>query len=416
MARFLKVIGSGQIPCPEPYDRPYVDFSDRSNPAKRVSIGDELILYAAGGSKRIFAKATVESEVYGSGRERWPYRVDVSYQVNVLARDGVPIDEIAQARDLGVSVLRQSYLGLTDAEFDAAETLLYAADAGPHKKRSFTTYWKNKTWNEHALEIPGGDPLDHTASNNFRDRGVSAGDSVYVVTVKQGRLLVAGKMIVGQVCGRADAENILGTTNLWDAQDHLIASASTPIDWELEIPIDEVENLEFIGSAGARVPLVFKYPGYIDQQTLRGIRRLTSDSAGKLDQYLEPLKPLQSLWAPSTEREDFNALESFADGEKKSKFITYYERDRKNRAAAIRIHGYRCKGCDLLMDEKYGSHGKDFIHVHHIKPVSQFEMPKEIDPARDLTVLCPNCHAMVHKKRSATLSVEELRRIIQSVT
>jgi predicted HNH restriction endonuclease len=170
--------------------------------------------------------------------------------------------------------------------------------------------------------------------------------------------------------------------------------------------------LEFHSAGGPVVP-IFRAPGYIDQQTFRGVRRLTSDSARQLDQFLEPVKPLQSLWAPNTEQDDVNTLESFAD--EKSKFITYYERDRKNRAAAIRIHGYRCKGCDISMEEKYGSHGKDFIHVHHIKPVSQFEMPKEIDPALDLTVLCPNCHAMVHKSRSTTLSIEELRSIIQSV-
>jgi hypothetical protein len=229
MAKFLKIIGSGDVPCPEPYDRPYVDFSAHGNPARRISPGDELILYAAGGSKRIFAKATIESEVYGSGREKWPYRVDVSYQVNLLARDGVPIDLVNQNRDLAASLLSKSYFSLTDAEFDAADTLLREADAETKEERSYTTYWKNETWDDHASEIPNGDPLDHTASNKFRDRGVSARDSVYVVTVKQGRLFVAGKMIVGQVCGRADAEKILGTTNVWDAQDHLIASASTPI-------------------------------------------------------------------------------------------------------------------------------------------------------------------------------------------
>jgi predicted HNH restriction endonuclease len=34
---------------------------------------------------------------------------------------------------------------------------------------------------------------------------------------------------------------------------------------------------------------------------------------------------------------------------------------------------------------------------------------RKTDPKRDLTVLCSNCHRMVHRRRTVCLSLEELR-------
>ncbi len=65
MGVFLKMIGSGKSPCPEPYAEPFADFSP-SRPPNKIHIGDHLILYAAGGRKRVFAIARVTSEGYAS--------------------------------------------------------------------------------------------------------------------------------------------------------------------------------------------------------------------------------------------------------------------------------------------------------------------------------------------------------------
>jgi 5-methylcytosine-specific restriction protein A len=37
----------------------------------------------------------------------------------------------------------------------------------------------------------------------------------------------------------------------------------------------------------------------------------------------------------------------------------------------------------------------------------------EIDVEHDLFPVCPNCHAMLHRKKGSTLSIEELKQIIQ---
>lgn len=416
MANFLKIIGSGQDPCPEPYKELFVDFSPSRNPKGKINVGDELILYAAGGRRSVFARAKVVSDVYGGDNAEWPYRLDVVYESNVPPAEGVPIGDVSVERDLVVSVRRQSYIRLSDAEFDEASRLLeIAGETYALNRKYFTSYWKNDTWEENSQLTGNGELLDHTASNDFRERGISSGDAVYVVTVQKGKLHVSAKIIVGQILNRSEAMDALGHSNLWDASDHIIASRSTPINWQLEIPLKITEQLEFFSAAGLRSKLVFRSPGELDEQTLRGVRRLSSESASLIDALLGPLRSVDYLWieTPESGISSLKDLEPFAERKKKSKFVTFYERDPKNRAAAVRIHGYTCKGCGINFEKKYGPWGKDFIHVHHVKPVSQFERPKQIDPRIDLTVLCPNCHAMVHKKKTKSLSIEELREIIR---
>lgn len=105
-------------------------------------------------------------------------------------------------------------------------------------------------------------------------------------------------------------------------------------------------------------------------------------------------------------------LESALEGSATLRYVTTYERDPRYRKQALAIHGLRCKACDVDMGERYGSYAAGFIHVHHVKPVSEYEKPKQIDPALDLVPVCPNCHAVIHRKKTATLSISDLRRLL----
>ena len=91
--------------------------------------------------------------------------------------------------------------------------------------------------------------------------------------------------------------------------------------------------------------------------------------------------------------------------------INRYERDRRNRAAAIAIHGTSCRGCSLDMGKCYGEVAEGFVEIHHVAPVSQLGAGYMIDPRRDLVPLCPNCHAVVHR-RTPPFSVNELQLLL----
>jgi hypothetical protein len=156
-------------------------------------------------------------------------------------------------------------------------------------KRYFTHYWKNTTWDNqvrgYALE--SSKELDHTASNMFRDRGISKGDNVYIITVKRGQLFLLCKLTVGYVCGFEKAARLLKTENLWGADDHIVAESPAPIrrKFDFPLPLTITEQLRFEGSGESKSPRFVK-PGILDQQTLRGVRELDYGSAQLLDKFL----------------------------------------------------------------------------------------------------------------------------------
>lgn len=92
--------------------------------------------------------------------------------------------------------------------------------------------------------------------------------------------------------------------------------------------------------------------------------------------------------------------------------INRYERDRRNRAAALAIHGYSCVACGTNMADIYGSSANGIIEVHHTTPVSRLGPSYIIDPRIDLIPLCPNCHAVAHC-RTPPFSVEEIQGMLR---
>ena len=94
--------------------------------------------------------------------------------------------------------------------------------------------------------------------------------------------------------------------------------------------------------------------------------------------------------------EDVN---KYLEGEEQTILITTFERNFEARKICLDYHGYTCKICGFNFQEKYGSIGEEFIHVHHIAPLSQIKESYVIDPIKDLIPVCPNCHAMLHRKK-----------------
>ena len=59
------------------------------------------------------------------------------------------------------------------------------------------------------------------------------------------------------------------------------------------------------------------------------------------------------------------------EGAKSTRVVNAYERSEKNRRAVLELRGFRCQACGVLMEERYGEVAKDYVHVHHTKPLSE---------------------------------------------
>ena len=96
------------------------------------------------------------------------------------------------------------------------------------------------------------------------------------------------------------------------------------------------------------------------------------------------------------------------EGAKSARIVNAYERSEKNRRAVLRQRGYRCEACDVLLEERYGDVAKGYAHVHHTKPLSEIKDGYIPDLKSDFAVLCPNCHAVAHR-RKPPLAVARIR-------
>lgn len=103
----------------------------------------------------------------------------------------------------------------------------------------------------------------------------------------------------------------------------------------------------------------------------------------------------------------------FFEGTQKTIVVNAYERNPMARSACIEHYGAICSVCNMTFRERYGNIAKDFIHVHHLKPLGEISAGYVVDPIQDLRPVCPNCHAMLHM-RKPPYSINEMREILSS--
>jgi 5-methylcytosine-specific restriction enzyme A len=86
------------------------------------------------------------------------------------------------------------------------------------------------------------------------------------------------------------------------------------------------------------------------------------------------------------------------------------ERNAKLARDAKRFHGHTCTVCGFNFANRYGEVGQGYIEAHHLTPLASLGgRPTELDPKTDFTVVCSNCHRMLHRA-SPPMSPIELSR------
>lgn len=118
-------------------------------------------------------------------------------------------------------------------------------------------------------------------------------------------------------------------------------------------------------------------------------------------------------FADSIDESSFNDFDYISREGKKNRIQSIrYERNAQLRQQALNIHGYTCVACGFNFLETYGEVGRNFIHIHHINPLSETG-EQIVNPRTDLMPVCPNCHYMIHRDKGHILSIEELKHILK---
>ena len=91
--------------------------------------------------------------------------------------------------------------------------------------------------------------------------------------------------------------------------------------------------------------------------------------------------------------------------------VNAYERNPEARRRCIKAHQPRCYACEFEFGTTYGSAFAGFIHVHHLRPLSEVGGEYVVDPVEDLRPVCPNCHAIIHHG-GRLRSIEEVRQLL----
>lgn len=107
--------------------------------------------------------------------------------------------------------------------------------------------------------------------------------------------------------------------------------------------------------------------------------------------------------------------EEYTEGSRMSTESGFFNRNHNLVKSAKAFYGDTCQACNFNYQKKYGELGLGYIECHHLNPLSErpeSEWDENIKTSiEDVTVLCANCHRMIHRRRPA-LTVEELKAII----
>jgi hypothetical protein len=89
------------------------------------------------------------------------------------------------------------------------------------------------------------------------------------------------------------------------------------------------------------------------------------------------------------------------EGETYQVTINGYERNPQARQRCISHYGVNCFICGFSFEKAYGEDAKGLIHVHHLRQLSEIRAEYKVDPVQDMRPVCPNCHAVIHRRKTA---------------
>lgn len=131
--------------------------------------------------------------------------------------------------------------------------------------------------------------------------------------------------------------------------------------------------------------------------------------SAKRERKITPPQSPKTIDAPPPEPEMVSPDTLYAEGAIATVELDRYERSKAARDACLGHYGRSCQICGLDFATRYQGIGDNFIEVHHLTPLSEIGEGYQVDPVKGLLPVCPNCHAMIHRKRPIPYTPNEIR-------
>lgn len=246
----------------------------------------------------------------------------------------------------------------------------------------------DQLWKEEIEQIAKTGTNSGTWSSGSRKGGVFPGDKFLLVRLAKDRGIVASGVATSGVFQLPHWDEIRNEQG--DTANYV------SIDWDVQVPVSDRLRTEILLKDFPEVPW--------DNLMGSGVRVVE-----------EVAEELLSRWyahvgiEPNIYPDD---LPTYIEGPAKMTVVNRYERNYAARAKCIEYHGTACHVCGFDGASAYGKMGANLIHVHHLIEISTIGVQYQVDPIKDLVPVCPNCHAMIHRRRPA-YSVAEVQKMIR---
>jgi hypothetical protein len=143
-----------------------------------------------------------------------------------------------------------------------------------------------------------------------------------------------------------------------------------------------------------------------------GLQVIKEDFAEELEalarRYTEILPVVVSVFP-----DELESRKTYREGAVRQVVVNAHERNEKARQDCVRHYGPTCFLCGFNFARVYGDVVDGLIHVHHLKPISEIGEEYVVDPIADLRPVCPNCHAVLHR-RDPPYTLEDVSNFLSS--
>lgn len=249
------------------------------------------------------------------------------------------------------------------------------------------TYWLISS-NDNIFRLE-----DYLADNKYVDWQASfspkKGDVVFIYRTKPARR-ICYMMEVSEI--NIPYKNTINDINYW-GEKHTPKGATNPEEL--------YHRLKLLGRTTSQSLHITE----LQKRGMKGVPQGPRKLYGSLLEYV-----LDVFMVSQTDYDEIPNPETVFEGAKREIVVNRYERNREAREKCIAAHGCKCVVCGMDFEKVYGPIGRGYIHVHHIVPLSSIGKEYELDPINDLIPVCPNCHAMLHRK-DPPYDVDDLKEL-----